>query len=61
MMKKVIFSLALLSLMSSCVSKKIYNDLENKYTDLKKENRILADENDELRKANSFLSFQPVL
>jgi chemotaxis protein MotB len=53
MMKKVIFSLALLSLMSSCVSKKIYNDLENKYTDLKKENRILADENDELRKANS--------
>ena len=53
MMKKVIFSLALLSLMSSCVSKKIYNDLENKYTDLKKENRLLADENDELRKANS--------
>ena len=52
-MKRVIFSLALLSLMSSCVSKKIYNDLENKYTDLKKENRFLADENDELRKANS--------
>lgn len=53
MMKKVIFSLALLSLMSSCVSKKIYTDLENKYTDLKKENRSLSDENDELRKANA--------
>jgi chemotaxis protein MotB len=53
MMKKVIFSLALLSLMSSCVSKKIYNDLENKYTDLKKENRFLSDENDELHKANA--------
>jgi chemotaxis protein MotB len=53
MMKKVIFGLAIMSLMSSCVSKKIYNDLENKYTDLKKENRILADENDELRKANT--------
>ena len=39
--------------MTSCVSKKIYNDLENKYTDLKKENRFLSDENDELHKANA--------
>lgn len=33
---------------SSCVSKKIYADLENKYTDLKKENRTLADANADL-------------
>ena len=39
--------------MTSCVSKKIYNDLENKYTDLKKENRLISDENDELHKANA--------
>ena len=39
--------------MTSCVSKKIYNDLENKYTDLKKENRFITDENDELHKANA--------
>jgi chemotaxis protein MotB len=39
--------------MTSCVSKKIYNDLENKFTDLKKENRFLSDENDELHKANA--------
>ena len=53
MIKKAIFCLAVLSLMTSCVSKKIYNDLENKYTDLKKENRFLTDENDELHKANA--------
>jgi chemotaxis protein MotB len=53
MIKKIIFSLAVMSLLTSCVSKKIYNDLENKYTDLKKENRFLTDENDELHKANA--------
>jgi chemotaxis protein MotB len=53
MIKKIIFGLAVLTMMSSCVSKKIYNDLENKYTDLKKENRVMTDENDELRKANT--------
>jgi len=41
--------------MSSCVSKKIYNDLENKYTDLKKENHNLSDENEELKKLKSQL------
>ena len=53
MIKRVIFCLAVFSLMPSCVSKKIYNDLENKYTDLKKENRFISDENDELHKANA--------
>ncbi|MES2411812.1 MAG: OmpA family protein [Bacteroidota bacterium] len=53
MIKKIVFCLTIMSLMTSCVSKKIYNDLENKYTDLKKENRFLSDENDELHKANA--------
>ena len=35
----------LLTLTTSCVSKKIYTDLESKYANLKKENRVLADEN----------------
>ena len=38
-----LFSVALLS--TSCVSKKIFNDLENKFADLKKENRQLQDDN----------------
>ena len=49
-MKKIVVGIATLCLMSSCVSKKIYTDLENKYTDLKKENRVLADENEDLHK-----------
>jgi chemotaxis protein MotB len=53
MIKRVLLVLVILGTMTSCVSKKIYNDLENKYTDLKKENRSLADENDELHKANA--------
>lgn len=53
MIKRTALALLLLGTMSSCVSKKIYNDLENKYTDLKKENRSLADENEDLHKANA--------
>lgn len=53
MIRKIVFCLIIIILMPSCVSKKIYNDLENKYTDLKKENRFITDENDELHKANA--------
>lgn len=53
MIKRIVFGIVVLTSLSSCVSKKIYNDLENKYTDLKKENRSLADEVDELHKANA--------
>lgn len=53
MIKRIFICLLLFGLLTSCVSKKIYNDLENKYTDLKKENRLLTDENDELHKANA--------
>ncbi len=55
MIKKISLGLLVLALSTSCVSKKIYNDLESKYTDLKKENRSLADENADLLKAKTQL------
>lgn len=55
MIKKISLALLILALSTSCVSKKIYNDLENKYADLKKENRNLSDENAGLLKAKSQL------
>lgn len=42
MIKRISLVLLIVALSTSCVSKKIYNDLENRYTDLKKENRSLA-------------------
>ena len=52
MIKKASIGLLVLALSTtSCVSKKIYNDLESKYADLKKENRSMADENADLLKA----------
>ena len=53
MIKKTLLAGLLLLSMSSCVSKKIYNDLENKYTDLKKENNNMADELEGLRKTKT--------
>lgn len=55
MIKKISLGLLIMALSTSCVSKKIYNDLENKFTDLKKENRSLSDENGELLKAKNQL------
>ncbi len=55
MIKKISLGLLVLALSTSCVSKKIYNDLENKFTDLKKENRKLADDNEDLLKAKTKL------
>jgi len=45
MIKKISIGLLVLALSTSCVSKKIYNDLETKFADLKKENRAISDEN----------------
>ena len=45
MIKKISIGLLVLALSTSCVSKKIYNDLETKFADLKKENRTISDEN----------------
>lgn len=45
MLKKLSLIVLTLTLTTSCVSKKIYTDLENKYADLKKENLQLSDDN----------------
>ncbi|PKH66878.1 cell envelope biogenesis protein OmpA [Flavobacterium sp. ALD4] len=55
MIKKISIGLLIVALSTSCVSKKIYNDLENRFTDLKKENRTLADENSNLLQAKNQL------
>ena len=55
MIKRVSIALLFFALTTSCVSKKIYNDLESKYADLKKENRSMADENADLLKAKNQL------
>jgi len=43
-MKKVISLILLTLVCSSCVSKKVYTELEDRYANLKKENRTLNDE-----------------
>jgi len=55
MIKKISIGLLVLALSTSCVSKKIYTDLENKYNDLKKDNGNLSDENESLLKAKNQL------
>lgn len=54
-MKKIVLSLFLAASLSSCVSKKLYTELEGKYASLKKDNRKLSDKNDELTKAKNQL------
>jgi len=55
MIKKISIVLVLAALSTSCVSKKVYNDLESKYAALKKEQRQLEDQNDELTQAKNKL------
>ena len=55
MTKRISIGLLILALSTSCVSKKIYNDLESKFADLKKENRNISDQNAELLKAKNQL------
>jgi chemotaxis protein MotB len=55
MIKRISLAMLILALSTSCVSKKIYNDLENKYADLKKENRSISDENADLIKSKNQL------
>ncbi|MFC0603207.1 OmpA family protein [Winogradskyella pulchriflava] len=56
MIKRILPMVLALSLMTSCVSKKIYSDLENKYANLKKENRSLTDEVESLNTDKNKLS-----
>lgn len=53
--KKITVGLLILALSTSCVSKKLYNDLENKYAALKKENREMSDKSDDLAQAKNKL------
>lgn len=56
--RKISVGLLLLALTTSCVSKKLYNDLENKYADLKKESREMSDSNEDLAKAKNNLELE---
>ena len=58
MIKKISISILLLALTTSCVSKKIFNELETKFADLKKENRKMADVNDSISKLKSKLDVE---
>jgi chemotaxis protein MotB len=53
MIKRISLLLCTVALMTSCVSKKIYNELESKYADLKKENRSLQNQIDSLGSAKA--------
>jgi chemotaxis protein MotB len=55
MIKKIAIGFVVLALTASCVSKKVYTDLENKYADLKKENRKLLDDGEDCTKAKNEL------
>lgn len=55
MIRKISVFLLVATLATSCVSKKVYNDLENKYAALKKEQRQLEDQNEDLTKAKNKL------
>lgn len=56
MIKKLSLAVLTLTLMTSCVSKKIYTDLEDKYANLKKENRGLSDNLASLSEENTKLT-----
>lgn len=56
MIKRISVGLLIVALSTSCVSKKIYNDLETKFSDLKKENRNISDENANLLKTKNQLA-----
>ncbi len=60
MIKRISLLVCLAAVMTSCVSKKIYNDLESKYADLKKENRHLQNQIDSLGMAKADAETQNV-
>lgn len=55
MIKKAALGIVILTLTASCVSKKVFNELESKFTDLKKENRKTTELNDSITKAKNKL------
>ncbi|MEO8233912.1 MAG: OmpA family protein [Flavobacterium sp.] len=55
MIKKISLGLLVLAMTTSCVSKKIFTDLETKFAELKKERNSLSDENESLKTAKNQL------
>ena len=55
MIRKVITGVLIAAFAMSCVSPKVYKELEDKYANLKKEHRNLENENDDLSKAQQKL------
>ncbi|ULC59984.1 OmpA family protein [Flaviramulus sp. BrNp1-15] len=53
MIKKSTFLVLVLVVLASCVSPKVYKELEAKYADLKSQNRKLSDDNDALLSAKT--------
>ena len=53
MIKKILLTVVALIFITSCVSPKVYKDLEGKYTNLKKENRNLSNKNETLLNAKN--------
>lgn len=55
MIKKIALGILMAAFVSSCVSPKVYKELENKYAKLKKSHKKLENENDDLAKAQQQL------
>lgn len=55
MIRKISAAFLVLALTTSCVSKKMYTELENKFAELKKENRKLQDEGEDCVKEKADL------
>ncbi|NCO63512.1 MAG: OmpA family protein [Flavobacteriales bacterium] len=53
MIKKISLAVITLALIASCVSPKVYKELEGKYSNLKQENRKLSEENESLLNAKT--------
>ncbi len=53
MIKRIVLIALTITTILSCVSPKVYKDLEDRYANLKKENRKLQDDNDLLQNAKS--------
>ena len=58
MIRKISLAIIGLSLVTSCVSKKVYTELEDRYARLKKENRKLSDSKNDLEKEREELTTQ---
>lgn len=58
MIRKIVLASVVLGITTSCVSKKIYQDLESKYADVKKERNALADENEALTQSKNQLELE---